>query len=98
MRSKILVAVVLFLLSLVNTGYTMERFEIISTHQLQQMLKERSEGKLDFVLVNSLDVLIYENLSIPGSVNIPWSRVSELADRLGNDKDKLIVTYCMGYR
>ena len=71
----------------------MERFELVTTQELQQMLARRQRGEIDFVLVNALDEIIYRNNAIPGSVNVPWSRANELIGRLGTDKDKLIVTY-----
>lgn len=96
---KIMITVLLWgMIGVIFPAFGMERFEIITTQELQQMLKEREAGHQDFVLVNTLDALIYEHHSIPGSVNIPWSRVSEMADRLGPDRNRLIITYCMGYR
>jgi len=71
----------------------MERFELITTQELEQMLARRQRGEIDFMLVNALDEIIYRHNSIPGSVNVPWSRVNELIGRLGTDKNKLIVTY-----
>ena len=71
----------------------MNRFELITTQELEQMLAQRQRGEIDFVLVNALDEIIYRNNAIPGSVNVPWSRVNELIGRLGTDRDKLIVTY-----
>jgi len=71
----------------------MERFEIVTTEQLEQMLADRSAGKADFALVNTLDEMVYRHCSIPGSVNLPWSQVGAYADRLGKDKQRLIVTY-----
>jgi rhodanese-related sulfurtransferase len=76
----------------------MERFDLITTQELERMLAQRQRGEVDFVLVNSLDEIIYRHNAIPGSVNVPWSRVDELVGRLGTDKNKLIVTYWMGYR
>ena len=76
----------------------MDRFDIITTQQLKQMLDDRRLNKTDFILVNSLDEIIFRNSSIPGSINLPWSRVKESASILGEDKDKLIVTYWVGYR
>ncbi len=77
----------------------MERFDIITTRQLSALMDQREQGKKQFYLVNTLDELIFNHHSIPGSINIPWSRVDELAEKkLGADKDRLIITYCMGYR
>ena len=88
----------LILMSFVSTAPALQRFEIVTTKELELMLAQRAAGKLDFVLVNSLDALIFENHFIPGSINIPWHKVVEKADRLGIDKNRLIITYCMGYR
>lgn len=71
----------------------LERFDIITTQELEQMLVARKSGELDFMLVNSLDEIIALNASIPGSINIPWSRIDETIHRLGDDKDKQIIVY-----
>lgn len=90
---KIWWIIALLLIGGVQTAAAMERFELITTLELEQMLAQRQRGEIDFVLVNSLDELIYRHHAIPGSVNVPWSRVNELAGRLGTDKNRLIVTY-----
>jgi 3-mercaptopyruvate sulfurtransferase SseA len=97
-RNMKIMGLLLVLTGLVSSAHGLERFEIITTQELQQMLTERAAGNQDFVLVNTLDSLIYEHQSIPGSINIPWSRAAGLADRLGSDRNRLVVTYCMGYR
>lgn len=71
----------------------MERFDIITTHELKQILEKRQAGAIDFLLVNTLDRVIFDNGAIPGSINLPWARVRQEADRLGPDKDRLIITY-----
>lgn len=76
----------------------LERFDIITTEELQSMLVEKEAGKIDFLLINTLDKLIADHHSIPGSINIPWSQVESRIEELGEDKEKLIITYCMGYR
>lgn len=81
----------LFLLSPQASG--MDRFDIVSTSQMKQMLDDRAGGKIDFVLVNTLDEIIFKHSSIPGSINVPWSRVNELKHRLGENKSKLIIPY-----
>jgi hypothetical protein len=90
---KILWFMAFMFLGSVHMAAAMERFELITTQELEQMLAQRQRGEIDFVLVNSLDEIIYRNSSIPGSVNVPWSRFDEFAGRLGTDKNKLIVTY-----
>jgi 3-mercaptopyruvate sulfurtransferase SseA len=74
-------------------AFALERFDIITTEEMKQMLEDRAAGIADFVLVNALDEIVYRDSSIPGSVNVPWSKVDETAYRLGDDKNKLIVTY-----
>jgi 3-mercaptopyruvate sulfurtransferase SseA len=73
--------------------WALERFDIISTQELEHLLKEREAKKTDFILVNTLDEIIYRSTSIPGSVNIPWSRIDETKTRLGSDKEKLLIFY-----
>ena len=76
----------------------MERFGIVTTEELSDLLKAREGGKIDFLLVNTLDEILFLDQSIPGSISVPWSRIDDVHQRLGSDKDKLIITYCMGYR
>jgi 3-mercaptopyruvate sulfurtransferase SseA len=85
---------IMLLFAISSSAMAMERFDIVTTQQLEQLLIERTQGKTDFCLVNALDTLIYEHHAIPGSVNVPWSRVRDLAEeRLGSDHDRLIITY-----
>ena len=89
---------ILVVLLLCSTAAAMERFDIVTTDQMKQMIEDRAAGKTDFILVNALDEIIYMHASIPGSVNLPWSRIDALQERLGSDRERLVVTYCMGYR
>lgn len=92
MKFNVIVAIVFLVLNTLPV-LAMERFEIITTEQLEQMLIARKTGKTDFVLMNALDEIIYNNTSIPESINVPWSRINQTIDRLGDDKSKLVVTY-----
>jgi hypothetical protein len=76
----------------------MERFDIISTGELYRMLEKREKGEVEFTLLNSLDEIIADDKTIPGSIHIPWGKIETQGYKLGKDKNKLIVTYCMGYR
>lgn len=71
----------------------LERFDIISTRQLEEMLQQRRDGAQDFILVNCLDEVIYRDAHIPGSINLPLGRIDELIGRLGTDRGKLIIPY-----
>ena len=92
MRSIIIALTLTWFLGSIS-AFGLQRFDIVTTEELEQMLAQRQTGTTEFALVNTLDEIIYRNVSIPDSINVPWSRVTETADRLGNDKDKLIVTY-----
>ena len=91
-------AIVCLGIFLFSPVYSMERFDVLTTQELKTMLDERASGAIDFLLVNTLDELISADSSIPGSIKLPWYKVNELSHMLGTDKEKLIVTYCMGYR
>ena len=87
------ILIILGIVSLTTPAAGLERFDIVTTQELKTMLAEREAGNLDFLLVNTLDALIFEHHAIPGSVNVPWSRAADMADRLGPDLERLIVTY-----
>ncbi len=88
----------LLLLSVPDLCTAMERFDIITTDELVSQLEARKLGQTDFLLVNTLDEILARNKSIPDSISVPWSSIQTAHKRLGEDKDKLIITYCMGYR
>jgi hypothetical protein len=88
----------LVLLMGIQSAAAMERFDLVTTQELEQMLAARDKGEIDFLLVCTLDEIIFRDVAIPGSISVPWSRVDETTHLLGDDPNKLIVTYCMGYR
>ncbi|MEN8189914.1 MAG: hypothetical protein ABFS19_08710 [Thermodesulfobacteriota bacterium] len=73
--------------------HALERFPIISTEQMQQMLTDREAGKIDFILVNALDEMIYRNSAIAGSINVPLGKAGDHIHKLGTDKTKQVITY-----
>jgi len=90
---KIIIAAFLLLLISPLNSSALERFEIITTTEMTQLLDERENGKIDFLLVNALDEMIYRQSSIPGSINIPLGKFQEYSQRLGKNTDQLIITY-----
>ncbi len=92
MKSSLLF-IITILLFLPSSGAALERFDIITTAEMQQMLNDRESGKIDFLLVNGLDKMIYNHATIPGSINIPLSSYKQCSARLGTQKDKLIIPY-----
>ena len=87
------IMVLVFLNLICIQADALERFEIVTTENLQQLLELREQGNADFILINTLDEIIFRNSAIPGSINIPWSRIDETVYRAGDDKDKLLVMY-----
>ena len=94
------IAFLFLLICLFFAGRTeaFERFPVVSTKEVQGMLELRTRGKMDFILLNTLDEIIYHHQSIPGSINIPWHVIDSRYTELGQDKNRLIITYCIGYR
>lgn len=60
---------------------------------MEKMLSDRDNGKVDFLLVNGLDRMIYNHAAIPGSISIPLSMFQAYAGQLGEDLNKLIIPY-----
>jgi len=77
-------------------SWALDRFDTITTEEMKRLYDERAAGKIDFILVNTLDEIVYRHSSIPGSVNIPWHKADDLQDRLGKIKSILIITYSEG--
>lgn len=92
-QKKIFFLTALICLFFCTQAFPMERFDIVTTRELKTMLDEREAGRLNFLLVNGLDRIIYREASIPGSINIPWSKMDPYASLLGNDRNRLIITY-----
>ncbi len=94
-----LYSLVVFCCLLCSTqAVALERFDVVTTAQLKALVDQRQAGMIDFTLVNTLDELIANTVSIPGSVNLPLNSVAQKISHLGKDKGRLIITYCMGYR
>ena len=90
---KIILIFIMILIGWVQPCFAMERFEIITTEELERMLEDRAAGKLEFALVNTLDEIVFLDSSIPGSVNVPWSRVEKSIGQVGDNKDLLLIMY-----
>lgn len=95
---KFFLLIGIFLCTFAHNSFALERFTVVTTEEMVQMLQDREAGKIDFLLVNTLDEMIYRNASIPESINIPLGKIDAHIHKLGRNKEKLIVTYCMGYR
>jgi len=60
--------------------------------------RDELKGKIErgdkFRLVETLPPAAYEHAHLPGAINLPHDRVSELAPKLLPDKSAEIVVYC----
>ena len=68
-------------------------FKNLNAHELKQLL----DGDKKVLLLNPLPHLMFRQGHIPGSVNIRWHSI-EGSPLLPDDKETVIVTYCMGSR
>jgi rhodanese-related sulfurtransferase len=57
-------------------------------------LKGKIDRGEDFILVETLAEVAYHHAHLPGAINLPPNRVSELAPQLLPDKSAEIVVYC----
>lgn len=65
---------------------------------METVSREELQGKMDrgeaFTLVETLQAVAYGHAHLPGALNLPPDRVSELAPRLLPDKSAEIIVYC----
>ncbi len=64
----------------------------------REELKAKLDRGDDFVLLETLPERFYRRAHLPGAVNLPSDRVSELAPELLPEKDADIVLYCGSFR
>ena len=57
-------------------------------------LKEKIDRKDDFLLIETLAAATYHHAHLPGAINLPPEKVTELAPALLPDKHSEIVVYC----
>ena len=57
-------------------------------------LKQKIERKDKFHLFETLPAATYHHAHLPGAINMPPDKVSELAPTLAPDKHAEIVVYC----
>ena len=80
------------IVSLILTKHSeADEFPVISA----KALKAKMDAGEKLLLLNPLSEIPYNEGHIPGSVHIPLHIIST-TDKLPEDKDMLIVTYCLG--
>ena len=57
-------------------------------------LKQKIDGKDDFILVETLPRTAYDHAHLPGAINLPSDQVKVLAPKLLPDKNADIIVYC----
>ena len=60
-----------------------------------EQLKTKIDAGEELLLINPLSDIEFNAQHIPGSVNIPMQSIL-IAENLPEDKNRLIVTYCLG--
>jgi rhodanese-related sulfurtransferase len=60
----------------------------------RQEIEEKLERGEKLVLVEALPPMYYEDMHLPGAINLPLDRLEELAYSLLPDRSAEIVTYC----
>ena len=92
MRRVILLAVCLGLtLCLTTSAGAGPEFPILKPGDVKSLMDSGQQ----FTLLNPLSDLEFNEGHIPGSVNIPLHTL-KTTDRLPQDKERVIVTYCLG--
>ena len=67
------------------------------SHITATELKEKLESGEKLFLLNPLSEIEFNEEHIPGSVNIPLTKIPT-SDLLPPDKNQLIITYCLGVK
>ena len=75
-----------------HTGLASD-FTAISAEEL----KAKMDAGQEFMLLNPLSDIEFNEMHIPGSVNIPLHTI-KTTDKLPKDRNTLIVIYCLGLR
>jgi len=94
---KVIVSL-LFVFLATSPAWTLERFDIVTTAELAELLEKRDKGEYDFLLINTLDELISQSASIPGSKRIPHWQLKDANTLHDKSPDLPVITYCLGYR
>lgn len=81
-----------------------EGYELITTDELRKLYS----GDADFIIIDSRYEYEYQESHLTGSRNVPFDvsyttnlsdeKKSELLKALGNDTEKIIITYCRNFR
>ncbi len=84
----IIMVLLLALAVIPKASPAMDRFDIVTTAEMKEMLQDRFMGRTDFALANAVDEILFRFEAIPGSINVPLSKFDETVHRLGTEKDR----------
>ena len=73
------------------------RSRVVATISREE-LKEKLERGDEFFLLEILPEKYYRRAHLPGAMNLPPDRVSEVAPELVPDKNAEVVVYCGSFR
>ena len=71
--------------------------QLISTEELAKLVAQ-GDVKGNFTLVDSRPAIKFQEGHIPGAISIPFPKMAEMKDKLPQDKNRLLIFYCEGFR
>jgi rhodanese-related sulfurtransferase len=57
-------------------------------------IKEKLDNGVNIILVEALPPMYYQDMHLPGAINVPHTEIDTLAPELLPDKSAEIITYC----
>jgi hypothetical protein len=71
--------------------------QLVSTEEMEKLVALGPE-KGNFTLIDSRPGIKYQEGHISGAMSIPFPKMAEMKDKLPQDKKRLLVFYCEGFR
>jgi Rhodanese-like domain len=71
--------------------------QLASTEEVEKLVA-MGPDKGNFTLIDSRPGIKYQEGHIPGAISIPFPKMAEMKDKLPQDKNRLLVFYCEGFR
>jgi hypothetical protein len=71
--------------------------QMLSTEELEKLVAQGPE-KGNFTLVDSRPGIKFQEGHIPGAISIPFPKMAEMKNKLSQDKNRLLIFYCEGFR
>jgi len=96
-RLKVFLTLVVFfaLGSRAGTADTPQPFEIMTTAQLQAVMQSKP---YKFLIIDSRNPEEFQDVHLPGAVNIPEKKFDEHVGQLPADKETRLIFYCNGLK